>query len=52
MKYDMPSGFEELFKELRKPQNEPEKPKSGMTTEELIRNMEHNARLVEKGEQK
>ena len=38
MKFDLPPGWEKLFGM----QDKPKKPEKGMTTEELIRNMEHN----------
>ena len=46
MKHDLPPGFDALFDKFQKPPDKPEAPKKGMTTEELIRNMEHNARLI------
>lgn len=46
MKYDMPEGFEELFGCFNASPNKPMIPRKGMTTEQLIKCMEHNARII------
>lgn len=42
---DIPEGFEALFRGFQDAQK-PIIPRNGMTTEELIRCSEHNARLI------
>jgi hypothetical protein len=46
MKYDLPEGFEELLGGFGALPDKAKKPHAGMTTEELIRNMEHNAKVA------
>lgn len=44
--FDLPEGFEELLGGFGGLSYKARKPNAGMTTEELIRNMEHNAKVA------
>ena len=48
MKYDLPEGFEELLGGFGALPDKPMIPRKGMTTEQLIKCMEHNAKLIKK----
>ncbi len=58
MNPDIPEGFEKLFGSFggfggfESIENKPMVPRVGMTTEELIRCAEHNARLINNRSQK